>query len=86
VLHVAHGHHAAALAHLANVSYRLGKKMSVDEVKERLSRHARERLRRLPILWPTLEANKVDLTKDMPSVGPWLEFDPGEREVRGRVC
>jgi hypothetical protein len=75
VLHVSHGEQAAGLAHLANVSYRLGKKMSVGEVKERLAgnKAAEETLADFVA---NLEANKVDLSKDMPSVGPWLDFDP----------
>ena len=36
VLHIRHGHHAACLAHMANVSYRLGKATKAGEIKERL--------------------------------------------------
>jgi hypothetical protein len=85
VLHVSHGHHAAALAHLANVSYRLGKQLSVDEVKERLagSKGADETI---ADFMANLEANKIDLTKDMPTVGPWLEFDPVSEKFVGEFA
>jgi hypothetical protein len=75
VLHVAHGHHAAALAHMANVSYRLGKKMSTGEVKERLSasKAAQDTFGRLRA---NLEANQIDLTKDQPPP------DPGSSSTR----
>jgi hypothetical protein len=33
-----------------------------------------------------LEANKVDLSKDMPAVGPWLEFDPVSEKFVGEFA
>jgi predicted dehydrogenase len=74
-LHMSHGYHAAALAIIANISYRLGKKINISQVKERLQSH------------PEMEAmfddfnqnminNKIDLNNDQAYVGPWLEIDP----------
>lgn len=80
-LHVAHGYHAAALAHLGNVSYRLGKQMSNDEIKERLA-NDKAGLETFADFVANLEANKIDLGVEKISVGPWLEFDPaGEKFV-----
>ncbi|HRJ08585.1 MAG TPA: Gfo/Idh/MocA family oxidoreductase [Prosthecobacter sp.] len=85
VLHVAHGHHAAALAHLANVSYRLGKKLGTGEVKERLSA-SKPAQETLSDFFANLEANQVDLSKDLPAVGPWLEFDPESEKFVGEFA
>lgn len=85
VLDVSHGHHAAALAHLANVSYRLGKKVSSDEVKERLS-NSKAALETFDHFQENLEANKIDLKTDKVAVGPWLEFDPVKEVFTGEFA
>ena len=74
-LHVAHGYHAAALAHLANISYRLGKAVSVDEVKERLKTD-KAGLETFEHFVQNLVDNQIDLNVDKVSAGPWLDFDP----------
>jgi len=81
-LHVAHGYHAAALAHLANASYRLGKQLSVDEIKERLA-NDKAGQETLADFVANLEANKIDLAVEKISVGPWLEFDPVSEKFTG---
>lgn len=85
VLDVSHGHHAAALAHLANVSYRLGKKISNDEVKERLS-SSKAALETLAHFVENLEANQIDLKKEQITTGPWLEFDPVKEVFTGEFA
>ncbi|HEY1081498.1 MAG TPA: Gfo/Idh/MocA family oxidoreductase, partial [Prosthecobacter sp.] len=85
VLDVSHGHHAAALAHMANVSYRLGKKISNDEVKERLS-NSKAALETLGHFVENLEANKIDLKKEQIVTGPWLEFDPVKEVFTGEFA
>ncbi len=81
-LHVSHGYHAAALAHLANLSYRLGKQLSVDEVRERLA-NDKAGQETLADFVANLEANKIDLAVEKISAGPWLEFDPVAEKFTG---
>lgn len=85
VLNVAHGHHAAGLAHMANISYRLGKKLSNEEIKERLS-GSKAALETFDHFVANLEANQIDMKADMASVGPWLEFDPVSEKFVGEFA
>lgn len=84
-LHVAHGYHAASLAHLANISYRLGKAVSVDEVKERFKNDAAG-LETFEHFVQNLVDNKIDLNVDKVSAGPWLEFDPVTEKFTGEFA
>lgn len=84
-LHVSHGHHAAALSHLANISYRLGKTVSVDEVKERIKGDAAG-LETFEHFVQNLVDNKIDLNVDKISAGPWLEFDPVTEKFVGEFA
>jgi predicted dehydrogenase len=84
-LHVSHGHHAAALAHLANISYRLGKAVSVDEVKERL-KNDKAGLETFDHFVQNLVDNQIDLNVDKISAGPWLEFDPVAEKFTGEFA
>lgn len=81
-LHVAHGYHAAALSQLANISYRLGKQMRHEEVKERLAGD-KAGLETLADFITNLEANKIDLAADKIVAGPWLDFDPVSEKFTG---
>jgi predicted dehydrogenase len=85
VLNVAHGHHAAALAHMANVSYRLGKKISNDEIKERLTvnKAAQETFDHFV---QNLVDNKIDMKAELASCGPMLEFDPVSEKFIGEFA
>ena len=75
VLDIHHGQQAAALSHLANTSYRLGKAMSNDEVRERLQgdKFGQEMLSQF---LDTLTANQIDTATAQITAGPWLDFDP----------
>jgi hypothetical protein len=84
-LHVSHGFHAASLAHLGNISYRLGKAVSVDEVKERL-KNDKAGLETLEHFVQNLVDNKIDLNVDKISAGPWLEFDPVSEKFTGEFA
>jgi Oxidoreductase family, NAD-binding Rossmann fold len=84
-LHVSHGFHAASLAHLANISYRLGKATSVDEVRERLKNNAAG-LETYEHFVQNLQDNKIDLNVDKISAGPWLEFDPVSEKFTGEFA
>ncbi len=85
VLHVSHGYHAAALAHMANISYRLGQKLKTEEVKERLSL-SKEAQETFDDFVANLGANSVDLNVDQVVAGPWLEFDPVAEKFTGEFA
>ncbi len=84
-LHVKHGFEAASLAHLANISYRLGKATSVDEVKERL-KNDKAGTETLEHFVQNLVDNKIDLNVDKINAGPWLEFDPVAEKFTGEFA
>jgi predicted dehydrogenase len=84
-LNVFHGYQAACLAHLANISYRLGKAVSVDEVKERL-KNDKAGLETFDHFVQNLVDNKIDLNLNKISAGPWLEFDPDAEKFVGEFA
>lgn len=84
-LHVSHGFHAASLAHLANISYRLGKATSVDEVRERIKTD-KAGLETYEHFVQNLVDNKIDLNVDKINAGPWLEFDPVAEKFTGEFA
>ncbi|MBX7210312.1 MAG: Gfo/Idh/MocA family oxidoreductase [Verrucomicrobiaceae bacterium] len=81
-LHVSHGFHAAALAHLANISYRLGKKASPDEIKERLQGD-KAATATFENFAANLAANHIDLAVDQAILGPQLGFDSASLKFTG---
>jgi predicted dehydrogenase len=84
-LHVSHGHHAAALAHIANYSFRLGKQMSEGEVKERLAGDASAQ-ETFEHFLKNLADNNVDVNADKIIVGPWLDLDPVTERFTGEFA
>ena len=84
-LHINQGYQAAVLAHLGNASYRLGKKMSNDEIKERLSNN-KAGLETFENFVANLEANTIDLKAEQITVGPWLDFDPKTEKFTGEFA
>ncbi|MEN3942458.1 Gfo/Idh/MocA family oxidoreductase [Prosthecobacter sp. SYSU 5D2] len=85
VLHVSHGYHAAALAHMANISYRLGKLVSNDEVKERLS-NSKAALETFDHFVQNLVDNKIDPKAEQAQAGPWIEYDPKSEKFIGEFA
>jgi predicted dehydrogenase len=85
VLHIRHGHHAACLAHLANVSYRLGKAMKTGEIQERLQgdKFGQELLAEF---LKNLDANGIDTGAQPIIAGPWLDFDPATNQFTGEFA
>lgn len=84
-LNVLHGHNAAGLAHMANISYRLGKKHSPDEIRERIKKND------LAVgLFDDLEKhimdNQIDPKANQLSIGPWLAFDPVKEVFTGEMA
>lgn len=84
-LHVSHGHHAAALAHIANISYRLGKKVAPAEIKERLQGD-KFALETFEDFAANLSANKIDIGVDQAHVGPWLTLNPDTLQFEGEFA
>jgi len=85
VLHIRHGCHAAALSQTANVSYRLGKKLSPGEIKERLGsdKTAQETFESLQQF---LVGNRIDINADQVIAGPRLDFDPLTHQFTGEFA
>jgi len=71
--------------HLANVSYRLGKKVKADEIKERLQndKFATETFQDFVA---NLEANQIDINVSQASLGPWLAFNPDTFKFEGEFA
>jgi predicted dehydrogenase len=81
-LSILNGHLSAGLAHLANISYRVGKTMKPEEIRERLQGNAAA-LDTLTNFEENLRANKIDWNSDLAVTGPWLEFDPATERFTG---
>ncbi len=79
------GHLSAALVHLANISFRLGKKLGSNEVRERLQGD-KEGLATLEDFEANLRANKIDMSVETATVGPWLSFDPVKEVFTGEFA
>jgi len=69
------GHISSALCHTANISYRLGKKASPDELREKFKGN-KEALDSLERLATHLKANDVDINVDKLTLGEFLKMDP----------
>jgi predicted dehydrogenase len=76
------GHLSAALCHMANTSYRLGKKMKPDEIKAALADNP-EMLDSFNRMLEHLAANQVDLEKEPITMGPILTMDPQKERYIG---
>ncbi|HLB75376.1 MAG TPA: hypothetical protein VJJ98_15245, partial [Sedimentisphaerales bacterium] len=76
------GHLSSALCHMGNTSYRLGKKMSVDEIKKAIGDNA-EMMDSLERMLAHLAANEVDLTAEPLTLGPMLTMDPEKEQYVG---
>ncbi len=82
---IAEGHPSAALCHLANISYRLGRETPLPETVEAFAGcpEAGEALQRM---LAHLKANKVDVAKAVGRVGPTLAIDPKAEAFTGGVA
>jgi hypothetical protein len=69
------GHISSALCHTANISYRLGKQATPDELREKVKGN-KEALDSLNRLATHLEANGVDLNVEKLTMGEFLKMDP----------
>jgi predicted dehydrogenase len=85
VLHIRHGHHAACLSHLANISYRLGKQTAQGEIRERLKGDPLG-LELFSEFERNLAANGIDLEQQRIIAGPWLKFNPATLRFEGEFA
>ena len=79
------GHLSSCLAHLANTSVRLGKKLNPNEVLERFNSD-KEALSTWEDFAANLSADKIDVSVDQAVVGPWLNFDPASERFTGEFA
>ncbi|NOS68980.1 MAG: Gfo/Idh/MocA family oxidoreductase [Verrucomicrobia bacterium] len=73
------GHLSAALCHTANISYRLGRKLSPDQIRE-ATRNNSEMAEALGRMEEHLAANQVDVKKTPATLGKVLKVD-GKKEM-----
>jgi hypothetical protein len=76
------GHLSSALCHTGNISYRLGKTHSTEQLRESIkaNKDLAESFERME---QHLEANEVDLKKDRLTLGPLLQMDTKEERFKG---
>lgn len=84
-LDIEHGHVSAGLAHLANISHRLGQGLNPAEVRERLGGAALVQ-ETLAEFEANLQANGIDVAKVNAVAGPWLDFDPESERFTGEFA
>jgi len=77
------GHISSALCHMGNISYRLGKTMAVDEIKEMIKSNA-DLLDSFEWMLKHLEANEVDITPTGATISPMLTMDPKKEQFVGQ--
>lgn len=81
-LDIENGHVSAGLAHLANISHRLGQTLARDGVAERLGKNPLVQ-EALGDFEANLGANGIDLMADQAIAGPWLNFNPDTERFEG---
>jgi hypothetical protein len=69
------GHLSAALCHIGNISYQLGKKRTPQEIRDAVkdNKDVADALGRME---EHLKANQVDLHKTTAALGMWLKLNP----------
>jgi predicted dehydrogenase len=76
------GHLSSALCHTGNISYRLGKTHSPDEIKE-AAKAMPDLAETLGRMEEHLKANNVDLKETPATLGAMLQFDPRNEHILG---
>jgi len=76
------GHVSSSLCHMGNISHRLGKTSSPENIHNELKKHqgmtdAFERFQ------SHLDANEIDISKEKAALGPLLTMDPDKEEFTG---
>jgi predicted dehydrogenase len=76
------GHYSSALCHMGNISYRLGRKMSVSEARNSIdNEHVMDSFNRM---LEHLKVNEVDLEKEPITMGPMLTMNPDRERFVGK--
>ncbi len=76
------GHLSSALCHTGNISHRLGRQASQDEIRDAI-RSEPEALETFDRFKEHLAANGVDISKTQATLGPWLKMDPRKERFTG---
>jgi hypothetical protein len=76
------GHLSASLCHMANTSYRLGKKATPDEIRKAIGDNS-DMMDSFDRMLEHLAANEVDLNKEPITVGPMLTMDAQQEKYVG---
>jgi predicted dehydrogenase len=75
------GHFSSALCHMGNISYRLGRKMSISEARNSIDNdYVMDSFERM---LEHLKVNEVDLEKEPITMGPMLTMDPRREQFVG---
>jgi predicted dehydrogenase len=77
------GHLSTALAHMGNISYRLGKECGPEQIKEIIGAD-KEIVDAFERFEEHLAANGVDLKKTQAVLGPWLKMDSKRERFVGK--
>jgi predicted dehydrogenase len=75
------GHYSSALCHMGNISYRLGKKMSVEDARKTIDNEYV--MDSFESMIEHLKVNEVDLEKEPVTMGPMLTMDPEAEKFVG---
>ncbi len=78
------GHISSALCHTGNISHRLGKKASPDEIREAVKANP-EAMDSLQRLVAHLSANQVDINMEQLTLGQYLKMDPKTEKFIGNA-
>jgi len=76
------GHLSSACCHMGNVSYRIGKQMSVGQINDVIGRNT-ELMDSFERMVLHLVANEVDMNKEPITMGPMLTMDPNTERFVG---
>jgi predicted dehydrogenase len=76
------GHLSAALCHMANISYRVGKHATPDEIRAAIGDND-NMMDSFDRMLEHLDANEIDLSKEPLTVGPMLTMDPQAEKFVG---
>ena len=79
---VLQGHLSASLVHLSNISYRLGKQASSEEIREAV-KGEKTVADAFDRFLTHLDANEIDLKRTPVRMGPMLTFDPQKERFTG---
>jgi len=77
------GHLSSALCHMGNASYRLGKQMSVDEIKNAIDND--DVMDSFERMVEHLKANQIDFDREPLTMGPMLTMDPRKEMFVGEM-